>query len=78
VSAKAYAYTTGSVEGLSALSTDSYTYDTTNKDELTHFGGAFAPCNAMGYYLGYNGYLVSWTNFDKAGNWWEHNRRTLK
>jgi RHS repeat-associated protein len=62
VSAKAYAYTTGSVEGLSALSTDSYTYDTTNKDELTHFGGAFAPCNAMGYHSGYNGYLILWTN----------------
>ncbi len=61
-SAKAYAYTTGSVEGLTALSTDSYTYDTTNKDELTYFGGAFVPCNAMGYHSGYNGYLVSWTN----------------
>ena len=59
-SAKTYDYTTGSVEGLTALSTDSYTYDATNRDRLTYFGDVRVPYDELGCPSGYNGYIASW------------------
>ena len=62
IRAKTYAYTTGDVSELTAVSTDSYTYDMTNKDRLVSVGGTNIPYNAMGCPTGYNGHFATWTN----------------
>ena len=71
ISAKAYNYTTESVDGVNPISTDSYTYDSTVKDRLTVFKGDAITYDSMGYPIklvdGSTTYTYTWTKGKLTG-----------
>ncbi len=71
IGAKAYNYTTESVDGVNPISTDSYTYDSTVKDRLTVFKGDAITYDSMGYPIklvdGSTTYTYTWTKGKLTG-----------
>ena len=64
--AKTYAYTTGAVSG-SYTSSNSYSYDTTQKDRLTAFNGKSITYNSSGCPISYDDWTYSWSKGKFAG-----------